>query len=107
MTLQAITANRLGDGLSVFLAEDGSWSTDFAQSRVVEDGEAASLEDAGEAAVAANHIVGPYLIDVEAVEGGYRATKYRERIRIDGPSRETRPGDHKHGDHKPGANRAA
>lgn len=94
MTLQAITANRLGDGLAVFLADNGTWSTDFAEATVVDAEEAAALEAAGETAVAANEIVGPYLIDVERVGGRLRPAKYREQLRVDGPSRETRPDEH-------------
>lgn len=89
MTLQAITANRLGDGLAVFLAEDGSWSTEFLDARVIAAEDGGELEAAGEAAVAANRIVAPYLIDVERAGGRLQPVKFRERLRVDGPSRET------------------
>lgn len=87
MSLQVVTANRLGDGLVVFLTAQGGWSENINDARVA-DG-----EDAAEAMLAEASapeldvvIVGPYLIDVEQQDGGLVPTKYREVLRTKGPS---------------------
>lgn len=82
---RAMTANRLRDGLAVFLAADGSWSTDIGRAAVAEDKAAmAALEAAGAAAERAQAVVGAYLIDVERREGRTWPTRYREQIRAAG-----------------------
>ena len=42
MSLQVVTANRLEDGLVVFLTSDGSWSENINDARTAEDKEAAN-----------------------------------------------------------------
>lgn len=88
MTLKAITANRLADGRVVFLAPDGVWRDSVDEARLEEDEAGwAALEEAGRAAEAAPHVVEPYLIEAErTADGGVRPTRYRERIRAQGPS---------------------
>lgn len=79
-----LTANDLVSGLSVFLAEDGSWTEDWRKARVAGDaGSAALLEAAGQAAVAANRVVGAYLVEVRVgVDGAPEPVHYRERLRV-------------------------
>lgn len=86
MALQIVTANRLTDGLVVYLGESG-WSDRIADGRVAED------KEQGEALLAEARrwveervIVAPYLIDVSADDGTLRATRRREAIRSLGPT---------------------
>lgn len=78
-----LTANDLLTGLSVFLAADGSWSPDCRRACVAFDEAAArALDSAGKAAVAANTVVGPYLVEVTAgPSGAPEPIHYRERMR--------------------------
>ncbi|MFO1113823.1 MAG: DUF2849 domain-containing protein [Rhodospirillales bacterium] len=88
--LKAVTANRLVDGLVVYLGAN-DWVETIAAARSVEGKEAAAaLLAEAEPDVAACRIVGPYIIDVVPDEAGtLRATSERERIRALGPT--TRP----------------
>jgi hypothetical protein len=87
MALQMITANRLTDGAVVFLASDDRWVERFEEGRLARDEvEAVTLQQAAEAAVARAHVVGPYLIEVNEQNGRLLPARYRERIRVDGPS---------------------
>ena len=87
MSLQVVTANRLDDGLVVFLTADGGWSENIDQSRIA-DGKEAGDALLVEASVPEldTVIVGPYLIEVEQQDGGLVPTKYREVLRTKGPS---------------------
>lgn len=87
MKPQILTANRLGDGIVVFLARDGGWSEHIDDSRVADD-ETGRVEmvAAGERAVAAGAVVGPYLIEAILSGGQIRAVRLRERIRAAGPT---------------------
>jgi hypothetical protein len=84
---KAITANRLSDGLVVFLDDSGGWSLSIAEARLVSDG--ADL-DAANAYAKSQHdariVVEPYPIDVEMVDGRPMPVRLRERIRADGPT---------------------
>ncbi len=87
MAPQMVTANRLVDGVVVYLAADGRWCERCAEGCVAEDAPSASqLLATAEAAVAACQVVGPYLIDVVPGDGGPRPRRYREQIRAAGPS---------------------
>jgi hypothetical protein len=86
--LKAVTANRLADGVVVYLGEGGGWveAIEAAQSVSGKD-EAAVLLASVEPDVAACRIVGPYLIDVVAgADGKLRGASERERIRALGPT---------------------
>jgi hypothetical protein len=84
---KAITANRLSDGLVVFLDDSGGWSLSIAEARLVSDG--ADL-DAANAYAKSQHdariVVEPYPIDVEMVDGRPVPVRLRERIRAEGPT---------------------
>ena len=87
MTIQVISANRLGDGIVVYLAADGEWSERIVHARVIdgeEQGEAA-LDVAG-GAVEARTVVDPYLVDITDSGGERRPTLNREMIRAQGPT---------------------
>lgn len=86
---QALTANRLIDGLVVYLTEDGQWSlcVDDAALVPADTGDTV-LGPAGEHAVSINHVVAPYVIDVDVDTDGsaVNPTRFRERIRAFGPT---------------------
>ncbi len=85
MTPRMVTANRLGDGLVVYLDMDGGWSERIADGRVAsDDAAAAALMTVAEAA--ACQVVAPYLIDVVDADGSVRPASFRERIRAQGPT---------------------
>ena len=91
MTLKAITANRLDDGLVVYLTPEGGWSERLSEARLARDDDAAAaLEAEGGRAEAAQAVVAPYAIDLLREGGVLRPARYREIIRADGPSVETR-----------------
>ena len=84
---KALTANRLSDGLVVFLADKGVWSLSIGDARLVAEG--AELDEVlayGKAQQAARIIVDSYAIDVEVVDGKPLAARLRERIRSQGPT---------------------
>ncbi len=82
---QVITANRLGDGLVIFLTTTG-WSKNINAAAISETADAtAALLARAEAD--AGHVVGPYAIDVDRqADGSLRPLKYREALRTRGPS---------------------
>ncbi len=87
MTPRMVTANRLGDGIVVYLDRDGGWSERLADGRVASDDAAAeALMTVAEAAAAACQVVEPYLIDVVERDGSVRPASFRERIRAQGPT---------------------
>jgi hypothetical protein len=88
---QMLIANRLRDGLTVFLAADGGWVAAIADGAVARDAaQAASLLQQGEAAARQNVVVGPYLIAIGEEDGDRRPLEWREAIRAFGPTVETR-----------------
>ena len=87
MVQQMITANRLSDGAVVFLASGGRWVERFESGRLANnEAEAAALQQIAEAAVTCAEVVAPYLIEVGEIDGRLQPSRYRERIRADGPS---------------------
>ena len=82
MTLQVVTANRLRDGVIVWLTTANTWSEDFAESKPLRDeAEAKAALDAASVDVKARLVVGPYLAEVEESAEGLQPTSARERIR--------------------------
>jgi hypothetical protein len=85
---KVITANRLSDGLVVFLDEEGGWPLEIAKARILEDG-----PDLDGALAYAQHqhdarvIVEPYAVDVQVKENGVPVpVRLRELIRAQGPT---------------------
>jgi Protein of unknown function (DUF2849) len=79
---EVITANRLTDGVVVYLATDGSWVEDLARARVaVTEGEVKTLESEAARAVAERRVVGTYPMAVAVEDGVPVALSVRERIR--------------------------
>jgi Protein of unknown function (DUF2849) len=84
---KAITANRLSDGLVVFLSESGTWSLSVDAAALLTDGP--ELEKAlayGKAQQDLRIIVDPYAIDMEIVGDKSQPARLRERIRAMGPT---------------------
>jgi sulfite reductase (NADPH) hemoprotein beta-component len=85
--ISVLTANRLGDGIVVFLDFEGAWSEDIALAVVARDpDEARALEDRGAYDSARNLVVEPYLVEVREADGCLTPIRYRERVRVAGPS---------------------
>jgi hypothetical protein len=77
-----ITANRLIDGIVVYLAPDGSWTEDIAHARFAEtEDETKALEEIGNRAVKDRVVVAMYPMPVEVKDGAVDALSVRERIR--------------------------
>ncbi len=87
--MHIITANRLIDGLVVFRTGEGGWSLTIAAAELLAD--EAAVEAALEKAFAdarANRVVEPYAVEVVVPAPGKDPvpTRFRERIRADGPT---------------------
>jgi hypothetical protein len=79
---EVITANRLTDGIVVYLASDGSWVEDLPRARVaVTEDEVKVLESEAAKAVAERRVVGTYPMAVAVEDGVPVALSVRERIR--------------------------
>jgi hypothetical protein len=85
--ISVLTANRLDDGIVVFLDFEGAWNESLAEAVVARDpGEARALEDRGAYDAAHNLVVEPYLVEVREDAGRLIPIRTRERIRVAGPS---------------------
>jgi Protein of unknown function (DUF2849) len=78
-----VTANRLTDGIVVYLAADGAWTEQIANARVADDeAETKALEAIAENAVRERVVVGPYPMPVALMDdGAIDPISVRERIR--------------------------
>ena len=85
---QALTANLLEGGYSVWLTEEFTWSQDFQQALTTEDPDLMErMQAVGDRDVDTNAIVGLYFIDIEPDTG--LPVRYREKFRARGPSYDT------------------
>jgi len=81
---KVLTANRLTDGIAVWLDANGRWSERIETALVARHDDAVSgLEQAGKSAFNRNVIVDVALVDVES---GIHPLRLRERIRAAGPT---------------------
>jgi Protein of unknown function (DUF2849) len=84
---KAVTANRLDNGLVVFLDPDGGWTLDIAGAHILDDAEIDAALAYGKAQAEARIIIDPYAIDVEVTDGVPVPIRLRERIRAErGPT---------------------
>ena len=84
--MQVITANSLGDGRVVFQTPTG-WSHDISFADILDTAEALETAMArANLAAAQNRVVEPYAIDVKRGPNGLVPTRFRERIRVEGPT---------------------
>ena len=82
-----IIANRLNDGLVVFLTAGGDWSVDIAEGVVIaESAEEERLLAAAKSDEAGCKVVDPNLIEVTVDGGNPRPLAIREAIRAFGPT---------------------
>jgi hypothetical protein len=87
MTQQLVSANRLTDGLVVYLTADAGWSERLADGHIAADETTAErLLAVAKKAERERIVVDAYLIDVAEFDGELRPTKYREYIRAEGPT---------------------
>jgi hypothetical protein len=91
--MQVVIANRLRDGLVVFLAADGSWAEYIDGARLAknesESEEIIAVAQRGASEQDENQVIDPQLIDVIEEEGGVRPLRLRELIRAQGPTTRT------------------
>ena len=85
--ISVLTANRLGDGIVVFLDFEGDWNESIAEAVVARSpDEVRQLQDRGTHDAAYNLVVEPYLVEVREAGGSLVPIRYRERVRVAGPS---------------------
>lgn len=93
MADKVLTANRLSDGVSVWLNAVGNWVESLQDAFVARHAEAvAALETAGTAAFRDNKVVDVNVIDIEEIDGVLHPLRLRERIRAKGPTIDYAPG---------------
>jgi hypothetical protein len=85
VALQVFTANRLSDGVVVFLSGDERW-LEAPDATGVIDASAMETKMMAVAESAAAIVIDPYLITVTDENGEIRPVSLRERIRAYGPS---------------------
>jgi Protein of unknown function (DUF2849) len=79
---EVVTANRLTDGIVVYLDRDGGWTEKLGQARVADtEDETKALEAEAAKAVAARIVVAVYPMPVAIEDGTVHALSVRERIR--------------------------
>jgi Protein of unknown function (DUF2849) len=77
-----VTANRLIDGIVVYLASDGGWTEEIGRARLAEtEDEVKALEAEAAKDVAARKVVAVYPMDVAVRDGTVDPLSVRERIR--------------------------
>ena len=85
--ISVLTANRLSDGAVVFLDFDGVWVESLRGAVVARSpDEARALESRGAFDAARNLVVEPYLVEMNEVAGNLVPVRFRERVRLGGPS---------------------
>ena len=85
--MKILTANRLSDGIAVWMTAAREWSESILHSTIARDEEAeATLSAIGSAAITANEVIDVNLIDVDLVDGVIVPRRLRERIRAGGPT---------------------
>lgn len=84
---QLVTANRLRDGIAVFMTRNGEWSESIDDAVLALEPEAAAaLESRAKDDEKKTLVTGAYLVDADRVEGRVRASHIRERMRALGPT---------------------
>ena len=77
-----VTANRLTDGIVVYLARDGSWTEEITRARLAEtEDETKALEAQAAEDVKARKVVAVYPMEVALHDGAVDPLSVRERIR--------------------------
>ena len=81
-----ISANRLQDGLVVWLDKQHNWVDDLAQAHVFDAQELEPAQAAAKSALAANLIVDPMPRPAQLSDAGPVPEDFREQLRSRGPS---------------------
>jgi hypothetical protein len=77
-----VTANRLVDGIVVYLASGGGWTEEIGRARIAEtEEETKALEAEAAKDVAARKVVAVYPMEVAVRDGAVAPLSVRERIR--------------------------
>jgi hypothetical protein len=77
-----VTANRLVDGIVVYLASGGGWTEEIGRARIAEtEEETKALEAEAAKDVAARKVVAVYPMEVAVRDGAVDPLSVRERIR--------------------------
>jgi uncharacterized protein DUF2849 len=85
--IAVLTANRLQDGIVVYLAADGRWVEKIEGAAVARSAdEVRALQEQGARDSAANLVVEPYLAEVAEAGDRRVPSRMRERVRVEGPS---------------------
>ncbi|MGG5821118.1 DUF2849 domain-containing protein [Falsiroseomonas sp. HW251] len=86
-----LTANGLADGRVAWLAAGGHWTPRIVEARVFAPGAAEEALALGQAAEKARLVVGAYTVEVELGGGIPVPRRFRERLRVTGPSVDAEP----------------
>jgi hypothetical protein len=81
---QAVTGNRLRDGVPIYFAGNGTWSAVIGDAIVAPDG-GPLLAEASKGPLPLE-AVGPYVIDVTVADGVVKPIGLKEQIRAFGPT---------------------
>ncbi|HEY1736487.1 MAG TPA: DUF2849 domain-containing protein [Methylovirgula sp.] len=85
--LQVLSANRLRDGIIVYLSPSGDWRPQIGEAALFSSKEASEAALAkAHAAVAANLVIDPLIVDVTESPKGRTALSLRNSIRALGPT---------------------
>jgi hypothetical protein len=85
-TALVVSANDARDGRTVYRAEDGTWTRTIDGALVVPSQATAEALVAICSADSATRVVDPYLVEVTVQDGRVRPVRYRELIRVEGPT---------------------
>ncbi|MGD9740295.1 MAG: DUF2849 domain-containing protein [Bauldia sp.] len=84
---KVLTANRLIDGLVIFVGPDRTWVTDVNDAAILEDGPTLDAAVAlGQEGVVGKFLIDPYPVDVTVEDGKPVPVRLRELIRAKGPT---------------------
>lgn len=87
MKAKVLTANRLSDGIAVWLAANGEWTASLKDAFLARHDDAVTaIEAAGARSLADNRVVDVNVIEIEETPNGPRPYRLRERIRASGPT---------------------
>lgn len=87
MSIKILTANDLHSGGVIFATSEGNWSSFITQAQLSSDSQTEeTLVSMGNQSVEAQTIVDPFLIDINIINGVPVPKRYREQLRVSGPS---------------------
>ena len=81
-----ISANRLVDGIVVYIGRDGTWTTKLGEGQIFSSKAEAEAARLAPADAQRNLVVDPAVVEVTEEAGGPRAVTLRESIRACGPT---------------------